>query len=215
MLNLHERRLGQERERARVARELHDGICQELASIKFQIEANIIKLGIPEQFASAQEALKRIPTKLSNTLDKVRQIMENLHPAILRDLGLEASLCQLIRKPVATKPIKINFCASCEIKSLDEDAKTALYRIAQEALNNTQQHANAHQVDMRLESDSHWVTLTIRDDGVGINGSSKSGSGRGIPNMRERLEEIGGKLTINSLLQGTRGTEVIATIRRT
>ncbi len=203
----------QEEERARVARELHDSVMNMLVAIKFQIEANIFKLkGTSEQSVSMQLALEDAAAKLKDTSTELRRIVRDLRPLDL-ELGLKVAIEQLVLN-VKDAGISTEFSAYGEVDSLSAIANVALYRVAQEALNNIKQHANAHRVWATLESDSHCIKLTICDDGVGFDVDHIScdlNRGFGLRNMQERMEAIGGKLTITSSSQGT---TIIAIIPR-
>lgn len=214
MLNTRERRAGQEEERARVARELHDGICQRLVVVKLQIETAVIKLmEMPGQFAPAQITFERMAAELNNILGEVREIAYGLYPAILKDLGLAASLRQLAHD-MQVAPAPIEFSVRGKTEGLPHSANVALYRVAQEVLTNIKRHAAATQVSMRLEGNAHCVKLTIHDNGAGfdverINGNPKHGMG--LKNMRNRMKEAGGDLYLAS---SSGDTTIIVTIPR-
>lgn len=197
----------QEEERARLSRDLHDGISQWLVSIKLQIEAGIIKLsGSPEQAASAHLTFERTAALLNDVLGEVRRISHDLRPAILDDLGLAAALEHLAQEFTAHAATAADFNAAGNTDGLSDVANTVLFRVAQEALTNIERHAAASRVSMRLEGNARCVALTVCDDGVGfdidhIDGHPKRGIG--LRNMTERLEAVGGKLSLTSSLNGT------------
>jgi len=197
----------QEEERARLSRDLHDGISQWLVSIKLQIEAGIIKLsGTPEQAASAHLTFERTAALLNDVLGEVRRISHDLRPAILDDLGLAAALEHLAQEFTAHAATATDFNTAGSTDGLSDVANTVLFRVAQEALTNIERHAAASRVSMRLEGNARCVALTVCDDGVGfdidhIDGHPKRGIG--LRNMTERLEAVGGKLSLTSSLNGT------------
>jgi two-component system NarL family sensor kinase len=207
--------LSQEEERARLSRDLHDGISQWLVSIKLQIEAGIIKLaGTPEQSASARSTFERTAAQLNDVLGEVRRISHDLRPAILDDLGLAAALEHLAHEFMAHTATPTDFNAVGAADGLPDVVNTVLFRVAQEALTNIERHAGARQISMRLEGNSRCVTLTVCDDGVGfdvdhIDGHPKRGIG--LRNMTERLEAVDGKLSLSS---SSNGTTVLATVLR-
>jgi len=206
----------QEEERARLSRDLHDGISQWLVSIKLQIEAAIIKLsGTQEQAASATASFARTATQINDVLAEVRRISHDLRPAILDDLGLAAALEHLSQEWSGNAALPITFSATAVTDNLSEVANTVLFRIAQEALTNISRHARATQITMTLSSDAHYVTLKIRDNGIGFNRDQIDDHpkrGIGLRNMVERLEAVDGRF---SLLSNNEGTVVTAQVPHT
>jgi two-component system NarL family sensor kinase len=203
----------QEEERARLSRDLHDGISQWLVSIKLQIEAGIAKLDNgPQQAAAARPAFERSAGQLNDVLAEVRRISHDLRPAILDDLGLAAALSHLAREWLEHAGIPIDFQHGGNTDGMPAVANTVLFRIAQEALANIARHSQATQIKVLLQGDARAVTLTVQDNGVGfdvdqIDGNPKHGIG--LRNMVERLEAVGGRLKVSS---SAAGTTVLATI---
>lgn len=203
----------QEEERARLSRDLHDGISQWLVSIKLQIEAGIAKLDNgPQQTAAARATFERTAGQLNDVLGEVRRISHDLRPAILDDLGLAAALSHLAREWLEHAGIPIDFQHSGNTDGMPAVANTVLFRIAQEALTNIARHSQATQIEMRLQGDAQAITLAVHDNGVGfdvdqIDGNPKHGIG--LRNMVERLEAVGGQLKISS---SAAGTTVLATV---
>jgi two-component system NarL family sensor kinase len=197
----------QEQERARLSRDLHDGISQWLVSIKLQIEAGIIRLaGNPEQQQAARASFERTAGELNNVLGEVRRISHDLRPALLDDLGLAAALEHLADEFAQHSGTAVRFRADGSADDLPPVAGTVLFRIAQEALTNIERHAGASQVEMALERAGRSLSLTVRDDGGGFDVDVVAvhpQRGIGLRNMMERMDAIGGRLTINSSAQGT------------
>ncbi len=205
----------QEEERARLSRDLHDGISQWLVSIKLQVESGIAKLaagGTPPE--TARKSLDRAAGQLNDVLGEVRRISHALRPALLDDLGLAAALEHLTREFSEHTAIDISFSSEGETDGLTDVGNTVLFRIAQEALTNIERHADATKVSVRLSGDRNGITLAIGDNGIGfdVTGIAQHPKrGIGLRNMHERVESIGGKLELNS---SPEGTQVIATIPR-
>jgi two-component system NarL family sensor kinase len=206
----------QEEERARLSRDLHDGISQWLVSIKLQIEAGIAKLDNgPQQTAAARATFERTAGQLNDVLGEVRRISHDLRPAILDDLGLAAALAHLTREWLEHAGIPIEFRHSGNTDGMPAVANTVLFRIAQEALTNIARHSQATQIEVLLQGDAQAITLTVHDNGVGfdvdqIDDNPKHGIG--LRNMVERLEAVGGNLNVSS---SAAGTTVLATIPHT
>jgi len=198
----------QEEERARLSRDLHDGISQWLVSIKLQIEAGMIRLssGQPGQTEAAQAVFEHAADQLSNVMAEVRRISHNLRPAILDDLGLAAALNHLGQEYTHSSGTPVQFEASGATDGLSDVANTVLFRLAQEALTNIGRHAAARQIGITLRGDAEGVTLCIRDDGKGFDAEGIAlhpQRGIGLRNMMERMDAIGGRFSIESGSSGT------------
>lgn len=193
----------QEDERARLARELHDGVSQALVATKLLIESAQTE---PASAARLQAlALKR----LNSTLSEVRHLSHALRPALLDTLGLPAALQHLAGEFDAAGGTAFTARVDGEEVDLPEAVKTALFRIAQEALNNAARHAQAQQVSvlLRFERDG-GLALEIADDGRGFDAvaaQAVADRGLGLRSMRERADALGARLAlITSPGQGCR-----------
>jgi two-component system NarL family sensor kinase len=197
----------QEQERARLARDLHDGISQWLVSIKLQIEAGIIRMkGNLEQQQAAHASFERTAEELNKVLGEVRRISHGLRPTLLDDLGLAAALQHLAEEFAQHSGIPVAFSNSGQLDGLPPAVGTALFRIAQEALTNIERHAGARHIELSLERVRRRVLLTIVDDGGGFDAQgveTHPQRGIGLRNMVERLDAIGGTLGISSTAAGT------------
>ncbi|SFY20093.1 two-component system, NarL family, sensor kinase [Janthinobacterium lividum] len=199
----------QEEERARLSRDLHDGISQWLVSIKLQIEAGIARLGgNAEQKDKAPATFERAAEQLNKVLGEVRRISHNLRPAILDDLGLAAALDHLVHEFNDSSSAQASFTASPAAagEGLPDMVNTVLFRIAQEALTNCERHAHARGVEVSLHEAGKAVELRIQDNGGGFDFDGIAlhpQRGIGLRNMTERMEAIGGSLHITSSLAGT------------
>ncbi|MFD2177228.1 cache domain-containing protein [Veronia pacifica] len=198
----------QEQEKARVARELHDGINQILVSVKYRFDSLL-------EAQSAEEKSKHIllgQATLNQAVTEVRRISKDLRPALLDHLGLLAALEDLAGEVSLRSGIRVLFEHQIDINKVSASAQTTLFRVAQEALHNVEKHSQAVAVDMILQEEEHEVVLTIADDGIGFEEyrlTEPTGS-MGLRNMRERIENLDGTFSINSLLN--RGTEVRAVL---
>ncbi len=203
----------QEEERARLSRDLHDGISQALVSVKLQLEAGIIRLaGNEEQQQAARGNLDRTVEQVKSVLGEVRRISHDLRPALLDDLGLAPALGYLAGEFGEHSGTPVRFRAEGAVDALPEMAGTVLFRIAQEALTNAERHAGAQNIEIALVRKGRCLTLSVMDDGAGFDADSVAvhpHRGIGLRNMMERMEAIGGHLAIDSSPQGTR---VVASI---
>jgi two-component system NarL family sensor kinase len=193
----------QEQERARLSRDLHDGISQSLVSIKFQLEAAAIRMeGDQGQRASALSSVERSAAAITSVLAEVRRISHDLRPALLDDLGLAAALAHLC----AETGNGIQFAAEGVAERLPAEVATVLFRIAQEGLANSARHAGANRTSVLLSQRGARLALTISDDGVGFDVDDLAlhpQRGIGLRNMSERMDAIGGTMEIVSNSAGT------------
>jgi two-component system NarL family sensor kinase len=194
----------QESERARLSRELHDGISQMLVSVKLLLESALAQLERSGTRVPAAEApLATGVARLGDTLREVRRISHALRPAMLDDLGLAAALEQLTRELGDESGIEIGFTqiAHSHAARLPDDVSTMLFRLAQEALTNIVRHAEAARAALTLEVSSQGVALTIADNGRGFDIEETQADprvGMGLRNMRERVEKFGGTFALSS-----------------
>ncbi len=186
----------QEDERARLARDLHDGVSQALVATKLLIESAQTE---PASAARLQElALKR----LNSTLSEVRHLSHALRPALLDTLGLPAALQHLAGEFGAAGGTTFQATIVGEEIDLPDAVKTALFRIAQEALNNAARHARARAVSLRLRFERDGgLALQIQDDGQGFDAvaaQAVADRGLGLRSMRERADALGARLDLKT-----------------
>ncbi len=186
----------QEDERRRLARELHDGIGQNLTALKHRLALVGSSLG-PDDDA-LRSRLEAAIALCSVTLEDTRNLSRMLRPPILDDLGLEQALRWLARSMAEAGGPQ----TAVEIESLpalDGDQQTLLFRVAQEALNNVAKHARARNATVRLRSHGGQLQLQVEDDGCGCDADSAARSGgSGLGGMRERLRLYGGRFQLQS-----------------
>ena len=207
----------QEDERARLARELHDGTSQMLVSTKLCIESAVHELG--HRGARSPSALDKALQRLNDTLTEVRRISHRLRPALLDTLGLPAALEHLGREFAENGRIDAQVEVDGAPRELPGEVKTALFRVTQEALTNVAKHAGATHVRIALRFAEPGVELAVSDDGRGFDVEAMLAHptrGLGLRHMRERLAAIGGRLELQSREGATRLTATVpaAAIRR-
>ena len=184
---------GQETERERIARDIHDGIGPLLTTAKLRVSM----LPLPA------EARQEISDLLSEVIREVRRISSNLMPAVLRDFGLGDALQQLVRQ---MRPADVNILYTNDLlfpSGLGKETSIALYRVAQEGINNALKHAQAQNISLSLTEFDDQVMFYLKDDGVGFDTESVSPAGNGLKNIRERIRILGGTVTIHSNNTGT------------
>jgi len=190
---------GQEEERLRLARELHDDTLQSLIALKQRVQ--LAQLAMKN--GSAEEPLTEIVTLTEQTIENVRRQTRALRPIYLEDLGLVTALEMLAEEMSRIALIPVQFQRQGVERRLDPDAELALYRIAQEALNNVGRHAQASQAHLNISFTSHEVTLQVMDNGKGFevpNSPAEFAHGGhfGLLGLSERAELIGARLEIHS-----------------
>ena len=193
----------QEDERARLARELHDGVSQALVATKLLIES-------AQQEPAGAERLQALALKrLNSTLAEVRHLSHALRPALLDTLGLAAALQHLAGEFDAAGGTRFSAELQGDETELPDAVKTALFRIAQEALSNAARHAQARAVWLTLRFEPRGgLALEIRDDGRGFDADAAQAvadRGLGLRSMRERADALGARLALMTAPgQGTR-----------
>jgi len=185
------------RERERLARELHDSVTQSLYSLTLFSEVGQ-RFGRVRDFEQLDYILGRLSETAQQALKEMRLLVYELRPTILDQDGLIGAISKRLESVEKRAGIQTQFTADDSI-SLPFPIEEALYRIAQEGLNNALKHARASSVSVNLSSSGGTVTLEIVDNGIGFNAQSltKSG-GMGLVNMRERAEKLGGTISIQS-----------------
>jgi two-component system sensor histidine kinase UhpB len=198
--DLSRRLLGeQEAERARIARELHDDITQQLAILSIELDglrSDQLEVRSAKHLSRAMETTQGISTS-------VRELSHRLHPSKLRLIGLVAALDNL-RCDLSTPHLPIAFCHD-SVPEIDQNIALCLFRVAQEALGNAVKHSDAGHIWVDLTGGPASVALTITDDGKGFDANGLPNEGLGLVSMRERVESVGGVLEIHSTpASGTR-----------
>lgn len=189
----------QEEERAYLSRELHDGTGQTLVAIKLLIESALDRMIDANE--SVRAPLARALERLKEALIDVRGMSHRLRPVMLDTLGLPAALNSLGEETCGQAGIEFTMELEGEPPELPDDVKTVLFRITQEALTNIHKHAASAHVGLRLTFDHRGLQLSIHDDGRGFDVDSVRQDPRrgiGLRNMRERIETIGGQLSVQS-----------------
>jgi signal transduction histidine kinase len=190
----------QEDERRRIARELHDGIGQNLTAIKHQLA--MVQAQLREASGAGVERVGTCIELCAQTLEDTRQLSRLLRPQVLDDLGLGAALHWLARTLEGDGRLQVAVHLE-DVPALDPEIQTVLFRVAQEALANVVKHAGATDALVRLAARGGRVSLTVWDNGGGFDvaaaeASSRQGRSSGLAGMRERLALYGGALRIDS-----------------
>lgn len=201
---------GQELERQRLSRELHDGLGQMLIALKLKME----NIGSDEQCDSS-ELVKEVKHSFNNTIDEVRRMSNNLMPAVLYEFGIFTALRNLIEDVSDHTRIKTKFYAEGRFDDLDELTKTYIYRIAQEAINNAVKHASPKNISLEIIRIEDDIQMNIADDGCGMKeGIGTHATGNGIYNMKERTTLLRGNFDIRDNESGGTMISVIIPVNK-
>ncbi|MEW6233864.1 MAG: histidine kinase [Candidatus Omnitrophota bacterium] len=195
--------LVEERERRRLAADLHDSIGQTLSLSMIKLEALRESLAALEQ-SQQVDAIKEL---IEQTLQNSRDLTFELCPPILYEVGFEAAIEQLADQIRRQHGIRIDCAIDSQLKSMPEDLQYVLFRAARELLTNIVKHARVNQADLIIRNSAESVRIEAADHGAGFDPASLSlkSEGFGLFSIRERLHQIGGKLTVESRPgQGTR-----------
>jgi signal transduction histidine kinase len=202
----------QEEERQRIARELHDGVGPALASLNLRLRT--AAKSVQPNPAAAQE-LKELADLTQANIQDIRRLIYDLRPAVLDELGLVAALREYVDRYQQEQGLSVMLSLPEGRRRLPAPLETTVFRVIQEALTNAARHAKARHVDVALDWDAAQVTLRIADDGQGFDlheaaARAKGGQHLGLWSMRERIEQLGGQLDMQSA-PGS-GTTIQATV---
>lgn len=196
--------LGEERERRRIAQELHDGLGSTLATLKLNAES--LNLESKDLNAAEWKAYHGLLELVDYACVSLRDISHNMLPAGIEHFGLEATLQSDIAKIKKHKGLQINF----ETFGIDtiqhKEIELHVYRIVLELLNNVIKHAQASQVNIQLMKHDATISLIVEDNGIGFNPEKTILSGIGIISVKSRVEALSGKMQIDSTKQ--KGTSI-------
>jgi signal transduction histidine kinase len=186
----------QEEERQRIARELHDGVGPALASLNIRLHT-ARKLLERDQLTA--EEVEELAELAQVNIQDIRRLIHDLRPAALDELGLMPALREYVARYQEEQGLEVALTLPEGGERLPAPVETALFRIAQEALNNVARHAQARRVEVTMARDRGGVTLHIADDGQGFDPQApRLGTHLGLWSMRERVEQLGGRFEIES-----------------
>jgi PAS domain S-box-containing protein len=198
---------GQENERSRLAKEIHDGIGPLLSTTNLYLESLL-----PDIQKCSPEAKKRYDSiaGLLNMLSReIRNISRALMPIAVEDFGLVSALEDMVEKARGIAGIQVHLFTSGMKSRLSHESELGLYRIVQELLNNTLKYAKAQSVNIQLIRHPESIVLTYEDDGKGFNyDGSLSTGGFGLRDIQARVKSLGGSFTLDT----SRGRGVVATV---
>ena len=192
-------------ERNRIAREIHDNLAQDILGISVQLE--LVARLMPAAAETAKGHLDRARMLVRNSMAEARRYVCDLRSQELQKKDLPAALRDTTKRLTAASKIETVVEVAGPLRPLPVEVETNLLRIGQEAINNAVKHARANRIEVGLNFDTRKVQLSIRDDGRGFDPREQIADGHfGLLGMRERAEQIGGVLSIDSAPE--RGTQI-------
>jgi signal transduction histidine kinase len=199
-----------EREQQRIGRDLHDGVCQFLSAIGFT--ADMLKRDLERDAHDRAKVAGEIAGLLQDACAQTRDLARGLSPVDRDEGGLESALDELASSTSRLAGISCSFLCPEPVQILDNALAIHLFRIAQEALNNSTKHGHAKNVVIALESSDGVISLRVSDDGIGFDPTRSARKGMGLSIMRYRARMIGGILEVQR--SSPSGTIVACTIER-
>ncbi len=185
----------QEDERARIARELHDDVGQQLALLATDVE--MLRSGFAHEPAAVTTMAGQAWGRLQTIARSVHDLAHGLYPAKLRLIGLVPAL-QALQRELERSVLVMNFVHENVPRTLPPEVTLCVFRVVQEALKNALKHSDARVVSLALTGTPDRLTVTIADDGAGFDVDSVWGKGLGLLSMRERLEALDGTFELHS-----------------
>lgn len=182
-----------EKERSRIANDLHDELSPLLSVIRFQI--NSITLSVQDD----EHQVNKASAHLDNLICRLREISNNLMPVSLLRKGLLVTIAEFLRNIEATGNIRINF--DCHgIKEIPQEKSIHIYRIVQELIHNGVKHAQASELTLQMRIRNNCLSMTCVDNGIGFDYEkvTKESTGFGLRSLKSRCELIGGKMMVES-----------------
>ena len=183
-----------ERERQRIGRDLHDGVCQYLAAIGFT--AGLLKNELETVSPEHAQRARDVADRLNDALVRTRDLSRGLSPVASEERGLESALDDLTSTSARLMGISCTFVCPEPVPIADNEVSVHLFRIAQEALNNATKHGRATVVVISLGESEGKLCLTISDNGIGFDPPSAQQKGIGLSILAYRARSIGGVLNI-------------------
>ncbi len=198
----------EENERERLSKELHDGLGQTLTALKLQIES----FDYSDLSEESANKLKLLSTSVDWAVDDIRRISNNLMPSVLKEFGIAASLRYLVETINVNQKLEIHFESDKLPFSLSKHPKINIYRIVQEALNNSIKHSGTDKIYLSMKYQNDILRISIKDNGRGFEHDKVAiANHNGLVNMKERADSIGADLEIQA--KPNVGTTILLAIK--
>jgi signal transduction histidine kinase len=201
----------EEKERERIASELHDRVGQSLLLAKMKLEAVVHGTSSKKTRSAAEEAI----SLLESTIREIRSLTFRVRPPILDTAGIDTALEWLCSSIHDDYGLQIDFSSDSQSKTLSAEVRYSLYQAVREVLLNVVKHAKVEKAQLLIKTDNHSLVVHVSDNGVGFNRPDAhmkhvSNGGYGLYNVQLRIEQLGGRFTIDSVPgQGTSVTFIV------
>ena len=189
--------LGQEMERRRLAKEIHDGVGPNMSTLKLQIDA-IKRKAESDKIVSG---LEEINNSISSIASDIRQISHDLMPSSLIDFGVVTALSNFSKRISESSDIEVHYQSNIKDGHLTKEYELNIYRIVQELVNNALKYSQCKNIEISLRKDGANINILVQDDGIGMDTSNTS-EGIGLYNIKTRVDSLHGDVDIDSQLGG-------------
>lgn len=186
---------GEEKERMRLSKDLHDGVGGLLSAVKMHFWA----LKYERTFLQQDQGFNHALSMLDDAIGEVRKTAHNLMPEILFRMGLAGALELFCHNVSHSRELQITFHSSGGIQRFKRNFELSVYRIVQELINNIIKHAHATTALVQLTRHNGLLTITVEDNGVGFEDIDQSNTGMGLKNLHTRIESLNGQLTLTAI----------------
>ena len=191
-------------ERQRLARNLHDGVAQELAGANYLLRS--LERWFPTEVGDCQEKLDTLQRTLGQAVDTVRTVAKGLSPIEIQHGGLEAACRRLALDITAMYDIEVHLHNCSAVSGSGRELETAIYHIVHEAVFNAAKHGDCDNITISFSAGDDFVSASVCDDGIGIKDDGTEGAGLGFGLMKQRAEALGGSIEVSQ--EPGVGTEV-------
>jgi len=198
---------GQEKERKRIAQDLHDRLGSMLSTVKLHFQS--LEGKVNQQQQESDKQFKKAFQLLDDLVEEVRKVSNNIVSGVLMKFGLVAALADLRDTIMGANQVQLELVTYNLDERLETPTEIALYRIVQELLSNALKHAQATELTVNIQREEDTLRLLVEDNGIGFDQAAVQG-GMGLKNIESRVANLGGKLTIDS--EKGRGTTVIVEV---
>jgi signal transduction histidine kinase len=188
----------QEEERARIARDLHDDVSQQLAGVAIMLSGLRRLVGRPGAWSDVDRTVTTLQDRTSSLAQSIRNLSHELHPSVLQHAGLAATLRRHCADVEELHHLEVVFTAGDNCDWLSPEVALCLFRVAREAITNAVRHARARQIRVELLTTNEGVELHVVDDGVGFDTNKYAGRGLGLRSIDERVRLARGHVTVES-----------------
>jgi signal transduction histidine kinase len=185
---------GEEKERSRIAKDLHDGVAGMLAAVKMHFNSVALHIGGVLQTEGYQQGLKL----LDEASQEVRKTSHNLMPEVLLQHGLDEAIRRYCNNVTNSRKLLVQYDSIGEVGRFVDSFELSVYRIVQELLNNIVKHSRASEAIVQITSQQQFLSITIEDNGIGLSNDHQQKDGIGLKSLQTRVKAMNGKIEFDS-----------------